>query len=120
LRWITRRHCNGCQAVTVPTEPIRQVLRDYGVASPLEVIPTGVPFPEPRAPDPAFPRAALGIPVDSPIILYAGRLAREKNLGLLLRAFRRVRETVPRAVLLLAGAGPWEARARRIVGELGI
>jgi len=84
------------------------------------VIPTGVPFQEPLAPDPAFPRGALGIAADAPIVLYAGRLAREKNLGLLFGAFRRVCETEPRAILLLAGAGPWEAEARRMVKERGI
>jgi glycosyltransferase involved in cell wall biosynthesis len=120
IRWITRQHCNASQMVTVPTEPIRQILQEYGVTRPIEVIPTGVPFPKPLAPDPTFPRAALGIAADAPIVLYAGRLAREKNLGLLFRAFRRVREVEPRAVLLLAGAGPWEAEARRMIEELGM
>ena len=120
IRWITRQYCNASHGVTVPTEPIRRILQEYGVTQPIEVIPTGVPFPKPLAPDPAFPRAALGIAAEAPIVMYAGRLAKEKNLGLLFRAFRRVREVEPRAVLLLAGAGPWEAEARRIVEELGI
>lgn len=120
IRWITRRHCNASHGVTVPTEPIRDVLRDYGVTRPVEVIPTGVPFDDPILPDPAFPRAALGIEPDAPIVLYAGRLAKEKNLPLLFQAFRRVRQEEPRAILLLAGAGPWEPEARRIVDELGI
>src|SRR4029077_7333575 len=67
-----------------------------------------------------FPRAALGIDADAPIVLYAGRLAKEKNLGLLFRAFQRVRQCEPGAILLLAGAGPWEAEARRMVEELGM
>jgi 1,2-diacylglycerol 3-alpha-glucosyltransferase len=120
IRGITRGHCNASQAVTVPTEPIRRILQEYGVTRPIEVIPTGVPFPEPPAPAPAFPRAALGIGADAPIVMYAGRLAKEKNLGLLFRAFRRVHEVEPGAVLLLAGAGPWDAEARRMVEELGI
>jgi 1,2-diacylglycerol 3-alpha-glucosyltransferase len=117
---ISRRYCNRCQAVTVPTEPIREVLKEYGVDRPVEVIPTGVPFGEPPTPDPDFPRAALDIPTDAPIVLYAGRLAKEKNLGLLFRSFRKLREAAPGAVLLLAGAGPWEAESRQRVGELGI
>jgi 1,2-diacylglycerol 3-alpha-glucosyltransferase len=120
IREISRRHCNASHGVTVPTEPIQEVLRGYGVTGPIEVVPTGVPFGAPKPPDPEFPRAKLGIAPDAPIVLYAGRLAKEKNLPLLFRAFRRVQEAEPRAVLLLAGTGPWEVAARRLVDELGI
>jgi 1,2-diacylglycerol 3-alpha-glucosyltransferase len=120
IRKITRRYCNACHMVTVPTDPIREVLRGYGVKVAVEVIPTGVPFGNPPARQDAFPRQALQIPADAPVVLYAGRLAKEKNLGLLFRVFRRVLEAEPKAVLLLAGTGPWEAEARRIVAELGI
>jgi 1,2-diacylglycerol 3-alpha-glucosyltransferase len=114
------RYCNRCQVVTVPTEPIREVLRGYGVTRPIEVIPTGVPFEARRAPGPAFPRQALGIPAGAPVVMYAGRLAREKNLGLLFRAFHGVLAAIPEAVLLLAGGGPWEEEARRLVRELDL
>lgn len=120
IKSISRQYCNGCPVVTVPTEPIRGVLAGYGVVRPIEVIPTGVPFREPPDPDPTYPREALGIAPAAPVVLYAGRLAKEKNLGLLLRAFKRLRVAAPDAVLLLAGAGPWEADARRAVEELGI
>jgi 1,2-diacylglycerol 3-alpha-glucosyltransferase len=120
IRTVSSQYCNRCAIVTVPTEPIREVLSGYGVERPTEVIPTGVPFREPREPDPSFPRQALGIPMEAPVVLYAGRLAKEKNLGLLFRAFRRVQAAAPGAILLLAGAGPWEADARRAVEELGI
>lgn len=120
IQLLSRQYCNRCPVVTVPTEPIRGVLTGYGVTRPIEVVPTGVPFREPPAPDPAFPRQALGIRPEVPVVLYAGRLAKEKNLGLLFRAFQRVLAVKPEAVLLLAGTGPWEAEARRAVEELGI
>jgi 1,2-diacylglycerol 3-alpha-glucosyltransferase len=120
IRSLSRQYCNSCPVVTVPTDPIREVLTGYGVVQPIEVIPTGVPFNEPSPPDPAYPRGALGIPREAPVVMYAGRLAKEKNLGLLFRAFRRVRAAEPESVLLLAGTGPWETEARRLVEELGI
>ncbi len=120
IRALTHVYCNLCQRVTVPTAPIREVLRGYGVRRGIEVIPTGVPFPEPRAADPSFPRGALEIAADAPVVLFAGRLAKEKNLGLLFRAFRQVLAAEPGAILLLAGTGPWEGEARRMVAQLGI
>jgi 1,2-diacylglycerol 3-alpha-glucosyltransferase len=120
IQSVSRQYCNRCAVVTVPTEPTRGVLKGYGVVRPIEVIPTGVPFESPASPTPAFPRETLGIPREALVVLYAGRLAKEKNLGLLFRAFQRVRSEEPTAVLLLAGAGPWEAEARRGVEELGL
>jgi len=38
--------------------------------------------------------------------LYVGRLAPEKNLDILLEAFRQVRETYPKAHLVITGNGP--------------
>ena len=106
--------------MTVPTEPIRAVLQGYGDTRGIEVIPTGVPYRGLISPDPQFPKAALGIAPDAPIVLYAGRIAQEKNLRLLFAAFRRLLVDTPSAVLLLAGTGPWDGEARRVVAELGI
>jgi 1,2-diacylglycerol 3-alpha-glucosyltransferase len=112
LQRLSRDYCNAADLVTVPTEPIREVLRGYGVTRPIHVAPTGTPFDPPPAIDPDFPRRALGIPSGAQIILYAGRLAREKNLPLLFRAFGRVAQAEPAAHLLIAGGGPAEPEAR--------
>jgi glycosyltransferase involved in cell wall biosynthesis len=120
LRRLSRAYCSACDAVVVPTAPIREVLREYGVTRPIHVIPTGLKLRPPVPPDPEFPRGALGIPEAAPLVLFAGRLAREKNLDLLLESFLRVREAVPDAWLLLAGSGPAEAETRARVGELGL
>jgi glycosyltransferase involved in cell wall biosynthesis len=58
------------------------------------------------------PRAALA-PV--PTLAFAGRLAPEKGLDVLLRAFARVRERLPEARLVIAGDGPGrDALAQRL------
>src|SRR5205085_1179500 len=108
LRYMSLSHCNASDQVAVPTEPIRIVLRDYGVRRPVSVVPTGLPRAAPAQRDPTFPRAAFGIPPGAPIVLYAGRLAREKNLELLFAAFARVAASSPSAHLLLVGGGPSE------------
>lgn len=120
LRRLSRDYCGVCDAVVVPTAPIRDVLRDYGVKRPIHVIPTGLKLRPPAPPDPEFPRRALGIPPSAPLVLFAGRLAREKNLGLLLESFRRVLLRIPEARLLLAGSGPCEAETRAHAAALGL
>jgi glycosyltransferase involved in cell wall biosynthesis len=53
-------------------------------------------------------RAALGARHGDPVITYIGRLAREKNLELLLDAWTSIRSRYPSARLVLVGQGPLE------------
>jgi len=100
---------NRCAEIICPSEVAARALREMGVERPIAVIPTGVPLP---APDQIgeearrCTRERLGIAPDTPLLLYAGRLAREKNLDWLLEVFARIRAHVPNARLALAGGGP--------------
>jgi glycosyltransferase involved in cell wall biosynthesis len=53
-------------------------------------------------------RGALGARHGDPVITYIGRLAREKNLELLLDAWTSIRGRYPSARLVLVGQGPLE------------
>lgn len=75
-------------AVIVPTEKIRTMLRGYGVAQPILTVPTGrklAPFltAMPRA-DRAALRKKLGLAESDLALTYIGRLAKEKNISELL------------------------------------
>jgi glycosyltransferase involved in cell wall biosynthesis len=56
------------------------------------------------------------------VLLYVGRFSPEKNLGWLLRAFRRVQQDPenPRMILDLVGYGPLEDELRELAKALGI
>ncbi|WP_274963862.1 glycosyltransferase [Thioclava electrotropha] len=54
-------------------------------------------------------RARLGIAADAPVLMFLGRLAREKGLDLLLPAFKAVDD--PQLVLVLAGPATPEYRS---------
>jgi glycosyltransferase involved in cell wall biosynthesis len=58
-------------------------------------------------------RVSLGLGPDDLLVSYIGRLAREKNLDLLMRAWPELRARHPRAQLLLVGRGPLEEELRR-------
>lgn len=69
------------------------------------VIPNAVPqerFRPPTARERAQARTALGLPVDSEVILFVGALAPEKGVDLAVRASAEL----PAAVLLVVGDGP--------------
>jgi glycosyltransferase involved in cell wall biosynthesis len=55
-------------------------------------------------------REALGIASDQPMVLYVGRLAAEKNLLLLMEAWRQIEPARGNARLVVVGTGPLEGR----------
>lgn len=60
------------------------------------------------------------LPADKPIITYIGRLDAEKHLSVLVRAFSRVKEAVPKSHLLVVGDGTDAANLKLLVRELGL
>jgi glycosyltransferase involved in cell wall biosynthesis len=109
-RRFTRSQCDDVQALIAPSEPMRDVLlNDYRVATPIHVVPTGLPADRFRAGDGARFRREAGIPADRPLLTYIGRVAHEKNIDFLIDVFREVRLRAPQVMLLIAGEGPARA-----------
>lgn len=62
-------------------------------------------------------RRALGVGDATTLVLYAGKLTRQKRIGDLIEAFRRVRHDTD-AVLVIAGSGPDESRLRELASGM--
>ena len=114
-----RRYYNKCDGVVVPSSPTADLLRTYGVLKPIYVIPTGNTLDtcmDPQARSTI--RQEYGIPADARALIYVGRLAREKNLGLLFNAFEKLAAGCEGLYLLVVGGGPFEAGCREIAARL--
>lgn len=118
-RYVTR-YANRCAAVVVPSEWMVRRLRDQRVTARIAVVPTGVLDPDLLAAlDPSGVRAAYGVPPHRSLLVTASRLAREKSVELVLRAFARI-AAGREAALLVVGGGPEEAALRVLAAELGV
>jgi glycosyltransferase involved in cell wall biosynthesis len=120
--WLRRtylRHCAEADRITTPTGAVRDVLRGEGVTTPLQVVSAGVPAATPGPDARERVRHELGVPTDAWLLLYTGRLVREKCLDFLLRALSPLCRG-SRAVLCLAGGGHMESRLRQLADQLGI
>jgi 1,2-diacylglycerol 3-alpha-glucosyltransferase len=113
---LSRRFAAGCDAVIAPSAVIRDELRGRGVRTPTAVIPTGVDLERFRPGNRAAARACLGLEARAAVLLYVGRLDREKSVDRVLAAFERVAGTVPHARLLLAGHGTEAERLQQAAG----
>lgn len=105
-RGITRRNLLNvardmllaAELVTTPSEKTAKRVREIASEAVIRVVPNGadaLPEGEPL-PEPVAPR-----------LLYVGRIAPEKGIALLLRAFSWVREEIPDAELMIVG--DWKA-----------
>jgi len=114
----TNLYYNSVDHVITPSEASAKWLRRHSVTSPITVVPTGVPrggfFTR------AESRQQLGIGPDQKIMLYVGRLAKEKNLDFLFESVARVFATEGNARLWLVGDGPYREGCQALVRRLGI
>ena len=101
-----RKFHNRADLTLVPTHALCGELAEQGIAR-VDVVSRGV---DTALFDPARRSASLrrswGLEEDDLAVVYVGRIAPEKNLALLEKAFDAIRARQPRARLILVGSGP--------------
>ncbi len=106
---VLRGFHNRSDLTTVPTAALKHELGARGFRR-LRVLGRGV---DAGLFDPARRcnqlRASWGADPTTPVILYVGRLAAEKNLGLLVEAYKSMSSATPQPKLVLVGDGPLRA-----------
>ncbi len=116
---LSRDFCNRCDAVIAPSLQMKRELESYGINSPIYPLPFGVDEEEFSHEIEWNARAELGLPTGD-LLLFAGRLGKEKNLIFLLRAFKRLLSYRDTARLIIAGDGPQRQILQGYAAELGI
>ena len=110
---LSTRFASRADAVLAPSTLIRDELTARRVGTTIAVVPTGVDLAHFAPGDARAARRELGLPVDDTVLLYVGRLDREKSVGRVLTAFDRVAGMLPRARLVLVGHGTESDALRR-------
>ena len=88
-------------------------LREFGVRTPIEVVPNGIDTERFR---PEGPESDL-LESSGPIVLFVGRLVEGKRPQDALAAVERVRETYPDVTLYFCGEGPLRDRLEERAGD---
>ncbi len=108
--------------IIAPTLKVQNMLLGYRVKRPISVVPTGIVldrFTEPKDPQRlAEIKKNLLIEQDRTLLVYLGRLAKEKNVEEILDFIKTLHD--PRLVLLIVGGGPYLKNLRHHVKLLGI
>jgi len=115
--------CNCCDLVLIPTEPIRHYMIENGVNTGTATLPTGLDFSRFDHISKArlHKRARqLHLHKFSQVLLYVGRLSREKNIILAIKALKRLKDQGRNPVLVIAGEGPARKALEKEAARLGI
>ena len=115
--------CNCCDLVTTPTEPIRQYMIKSGVTTKTATLPTGVDFSRfDNISKARLKKRAKKLHLErfSRVLLYAGRISREKNLSLVVKALKRLYDQARNPVLIIAGEGPARRSLEKEAEKLGV
>jgi glycosyltransferase involved in cell wall biosynthesis len=113
--------CDAVDLVISPSMGMKKILRTYGVNSHIEVVPNGTDLKPFRKAKP-IRRERFGFDKDDIILVYMGRIAPEKNLEFLFKAFAGVTHAIPNVKLLILGAGQkeFDEKLRALPAELQI
>jgi glycosyltransferase involved in cell wall biosynthesis len=109
---LVRFFCRKADGLVALSPAIRQELLAAGYAEGrISEIANGVAIPQEKWRAPALP---------CPLAVFVGRLAQEKGLDTLVRAWVMVVKQLPDARLRLIGAGPMESRLGQLADELSV
>jgi len=119
-RTISRRQCNALDGIVSPSKPMLDVLKQYGIKTPAEVVATGLDDSSFANVDGEHFRMSHDIPLTQPMLLFVGRVAHEKNIGFLLEMHLELIKNHPDALLVITGEGPAEESIKQSIEKLGI
>jgi glycosyltransferase involved in cell wall biosynthesis len=113
-------YCNLCDRIIAPSASVASVLRERGVRTPVEVIPTGVDIPRFEQGDGRAFRRSHGISAKAFLAGYVGRLAPEKNLPFLAEAMCTHIAKTKGSQFLVVGSGPSARQIKEIFERHGL
>lgn len=106
--------CNNVDAVITPSQFMKRRLEQYGVIQPINVIASGI---EPI--EKSYTKAELAkrfhFPPDHTLLIFVGRVVKEKNISGLLTMMRELVKVMPKTTLLLVGPGDIEGTRNEAV-----
>lgn len=115
-----RRFAQSVDLISTPADSAREILLGYGVTNDIRVIPNPTDLTKFQTVSPDGVRNKYNLSQEK-VLINIGRVAPEKNLGLLLQSFRLIIEKASKQVkLMIVGDGPALKELKQQAIELGI
>jgi 1,2-diacylglycerol 3-alpha-glucosyltransferase len=108
LRW----YYNQCDVVIVPSEYMKKECEANGIKN-VVAISNGVDIKR-------FRPGKKSMWLNRTVVMYAGRLVKEKNLDVVIKAANLVKKQVPNVLFVIVGTGPMEEKYKEEVKKHGV
>lgn len=121
IKYWNKHFCNRCDLIIAPSLFVKKLLERSGISSPVDVIPTGLQdtyFSNNK--DQQWLRNKFNLGTEERILLYVGRLGKEKNIPFLLDALERIIKKLPYVRLVIVGTGPEESNLKLLCRQKNI
>lgn len=120
---LSRMLGNGAQAVIAPSEKTKQALIQYGVTTPIYIVPTGLDlslFEKDNLDQERIEhiREEIGLRKDDHVVVFVGRIAKEKSIDVPIRAIAKSSD--PHLHLVIVGGGTDEDYYKEIVAQCNV
>ncbi len=124
-RTYTKVCCNTVEQVVVPTEKTKKLLMTYSVHKDISVVPTGIDldkFERSRYSEAEVHqlRESFGIRPEDKVLLYIGRVSKEKNIEEIIAAMPEYMASRSQVKFLVIGSGPALEGLQVMVEEFGL
>jgi len=122
---VSKLYCRDCSAIIVPTLKVKDALQHYGLLRHIDIIPTGVdiePFRRSNYNEELIQdeKRSFGINDNEPVVLFIGRLAKEKSVDIIINSMLELIVKIPNCKLLIVGDGPERENLEALVNQLNI
>ncbi|MCL5106670.1 MAG: glycosyltransferase [Candidatus Parvarchaeota archaeon] len=112
LKWFYSK----TDSVIAPTLYVKDILKKNGLKN-IQIIPTGIDFDSMKREKREKARMQLGLSSKDKIILYFGRVSREKNIEILIKAAKPL--SASGFKVIIAGSGPYTGELRTLSKKIG-
>jgi len=113
-------YANLADHVFAPSESVCLMMKERGVTTSIDVVPTGIYTEQFAKGSGKTFRKKLNVPSDVFVVGHVGRLAPEKNLEFVTHAVAQFLKKEPKAHFLIGGAGPSEESIKEIMAKEGV
>lgn len=124
-KWYSRSFANSADYVIFPSIKVRKTFEAYGFSGQSKIVPTGIYLEQFRKinfkqEDLNDLKTELGIGLNDFVMLFLGRLSREKSITELIKQFSKLHSEIPTLKLLLVGGGPDQAYFTKVAKDKGV
>lgn len=122
---LSKLYGTTCVEMISPSEKTKEMLLGYGIKTPIDVIPTGIDlqrFDRHNTPAERIEeiRKEAGVSPQECLIVFVGRIAKEKSIDLPIQGVKKLKEDQVPAKLMIIGAGPQTEELVALCEELQV